>query len=77
MINEQTLDFPGEQKLSLPIELLGIPNIIIKETLIDQDNQVILFVESLEEGTCCHQCGEEAHAFHGSSEEIVLRHLSI
>jgi transposase len=77
MLNKETTGYSGESSLSLPMELLGIPNIIIKETLIDQDNQVILFVESLEEGTCCHQCGEEAHAFHGSSEEIVLRHLSI
>jgi transposase len=77
MINEQTLDYPGGQILSLPLELLGIPNIFIKETLIDQENQIILFVESFEEGTTCHACGKEVHAFHGYSEEIVLRHLPV
>jgi transposase len=77
MINEQTLVYPGEHRLSLPLELLGIPNIVTKEMLIDQENQVILFVESLEEGTTCHTCGKEAHAFHGHSEEIVLKHLPV
>jgi len=77
MLNKQDMDNNSGQSLNLPVELLGIPNIMIKETLIDQENKVILLVESLEEGTTCHQCGQKADAFHGHSEEIILRHLPL
>ena len=45
--------------------------------LVDKDNRIILSVESIDKGTCCHQCGEEVDAFHGHGEEVVLRHLPL
>jgi transposase len=77
MINGRDMDQSRGQMLSIPVELLRLPNIVIKETLVDKGNHVILLVESIEEGTSCHQCGREIDVFHGHGEEIVLRHLPL
>ena len=66
-----------DQTLHLPVELLKLPNIVIKEMLVDKGSRIILLVESLEEGTLCYKCGREVEAFHGHGEEIVLRHLPL
>jgi len=77
MINKEDMDQNTDQILSLPVGLLRLPDIVLKETLVDKDNRVILWVESIEEGTLCHRCGKEVDAFHGHGEEIVLRHLPL
>ena len=66
-----------DQMLNIPVELLKFSNIVVKETLVDKESRIILLVESIEEGTPCHQCGKEVDAFHGHGEEIVLRHLPL
>lgn len=77
MINREDRNQNRDQVLNLPVELLKLPNIIIKEMLVDKENRIILLVESLEEGTSCYKCGREVEAFHGHGEEIVLRHLPL
>ena len=77
MINREDVNQNRDQMLNIPVELLKLPNIVIKEMLVDKENRVILLVESIEEGTLCHQCGKEVDAFHGHGEEIVLRHLPL
>ncbi len=77
MINEETVDGNTGQTLNLPVELLKLPDIVLKEMRIDKENRIIVWVESMEEGTRCHRCGKEVNAFHGCGEEVVLRHLPI
>ncbi len=77
MVNKEGMDQNTDPMLSIPVGLLKLPNIVIKETLVDKDNRVIVLVESIEEGTRCHLCGKEVDAFHGHGEEIVLRHLPL
>jgi transposase len=77
MINREDMNQNRDQVLNLPVELLKLPNVVIKETLIDKENRIILLVESLEKGTPCYKCGREVEAFHGHGEEIVLRHLPL
>jgi transposase len=71
------MDQNTEPMLNLPVGLLNLPNIVIKETQVDKENRVIILVESMEKGTLCHRCGKEVEAFHGHGEEIVLRHLPL
>ncbi len=47
MINKEDMDQNTDQMLSIPVGLLRLPNIVIKETLVDKDNRVILLVETM------------------------------
>ena len=71
------MDQNTDLMLTIPVGLLRLPNIVVKETRVDKDNGVILLVESIEKGTHCHQCGKKVDAFHGHGKEIVLRHLPL
>ena len=66
-----------DQVLMIPVQLLGIPNIVINHTLIGKNNELILQVASTEVGTPCGKCRKKVNASHGHGPEIVLRHLSI
>ncbi len=65
------------QELIIPIKLLGIANIVIHQTFLGKNNEIILHLESTEMGTKCGNCGKNIKASHGYGEEIVLRHLPI
>ncbi|MCP4055180.1 MAG: ISL3 family transposase [Mesoflavibacter sp.] len=71
------MDKNREQKLNIPVELLGIPNIAIKKIIIDKDDKIIILAESTEEDTKCHKCGRKADRAYGYGEEITLRHLAL
>ncbi len=65
------------QELIIPVQWLGIPNIVIHQTLLGKNNEIILHIESTEVGTKCRKCGKKIKASHGHGEDIVLRHLPI
>ncbi len=65
------------QELIIPIKLLGIANIVIHQTFLGKNHEIILHLESTEVGTKCGNCGKNIKASHGYGEEIVLRHLPI
>lgn len=57
--------------ISAPINL---PNINVINTLFDNDN-IIVHVESTEEGTYCKCCGKYITKFHSLNKTILLNHL--
>lgn len=59
------------------ITLLGLSEIEIKEIKLLEDNTLNIWVNSTKEGCHCHQCGKLINQFHGSGEEIKLRHLPV
>jgi transposase len=65
------------QEFIIPIQLLGIPNIVIHQTFLGKNNEIILHIESTEVGTTCGKCGKKVKAPHGHGAEIVLRHLPL
>jgi transposase len=77
MINKEDKDQNTAPMLTIPVGLLKLPDIVVKETLVDKENRVIVVVESTEKGTCCQRCGKEVDRFHGHGDEIELRHLPL
>lgn len=65
------------QDFIIPVQLLGIPHIVIHQTLLGKNNEIMLHIESTKEGTTCRKCGKNVKASHGHGEEIVLRHLPL
>jgi len=59
------------------ITLLGLSEIEITEIKLSEGNTLNIWVKSTQEGCNCHQCGKLIKQFHGSGEEIKLRHLPI
>ncbi len=59
------------------ITLLGPSEIEITEIKLLEGNTLNIWVKSTKEGCNCHQCGKSINQFHGSGEEIKLRHLPI
>ncbi len=60
---------------SIPIKVLGIPNISVIKTEINEDGKLIIHAESTEKGTECHKCGKHINEFKRYGEPILLRHL--
>jgi len=59
------------------ITLLGLSDIEITEVKLLENNTLNIWVNSTKEGCYCHQCKKSIKQFHGSGEEIKLRHLDI
>ena len=55
---------------------LDIPNIKIINTQRNND-EIFIYVDSLEVGANCHKCGKITQDFHGYGSEIKLRHLPV
>lgn len=55
---------------------LDIPKIKITE-IKKNNNDIFIYVSSIEEDTVCHKCGKSTKDFHGYAPEIKLRHLPI
>lgn len=60
--------------INIPLDIDGIR---VLKTEISEDNNIIIEVESLEQGTHCHRCGQFIDKFHGHDRAILLRHLPI
>src|SRR5579859_2273741 len=57
--------------------LLKIEKVSVEEVEINEKDEVIIKVVSLEEGTKCRKCGKEIKQENGQDEAIRLRHLSV
>jgi transposase len=55
---------------------LDIPNIKITNTQRNND-EIFIYVDSLEAGANCHKCGKFTQNFHGYGPELKLRHLPV
>lgn len=60
--------------ISIPLD---IENIRVLNTTINNDNSIVIEVESTEKGVRCHQCGQFIDKLHGTDNAILLRHLPI
>ena len=60
--------------IEVPLDIPDVKVVKVEET---NNGDLIVSVESLVEGTCCHGCGRNITKRNGSGRVIVLRHLSI
>ena len=66
--------FPKE--LTIPSELLDLPNVEIDRAYINRDGEVHIEVHSTDLAVNCHQCGKPCVA-HGKGQTLILRHMPI
>ena len=57
--------------------LLKLPQTEIKSIDLNTKKECIIRLESTQEGTQCHCCGQKTTHFHAKGPEIKLRHLPI
>ncbi len=62
---------------SFPVELLGIPDIAITKTEINENGELIIHVKSTKKGAKCHKCGKGTNEFKEYGNPILLRHTNI
>lgn len=60
--------------INIPLDIESIRVLNMETT---EDGNIIIDVESTEEGTYCHRCGKFIDKFHGYDRAILLRHLPI
>jgi len=56
---------------------LGIPDVRVLGTEINKVGELIITIESTQEGTICRQCGREIRKRHGYDEWMIIRHSSV
>jgi transposase len=56
---------------------LDIPDVRVLQTDINQVGELIITIESTQEGTTCRQCGREIRKRHGYDEWTIIRHLPV
>lgn len=76
-INPVSLENNNGGSFSIPVKILGIPDIFITKTEINEDGKLIIYVESTEKGSECHKCGKHINEFKRYGDPILLRHLDI
>jgi transposase len=54
---------------------LGIPDIQVLETAVNERGEIIITIESTKEGTRCRQCGKWINKAHGQDDWVTIRHL--
>jgi len=64
----------SRKKFHIPLD---IPDVEIKNVLVTEDGDYIIFVESTRDGTICQHCGNQITKPNGHGREIELRHLPI
>ena len=55
---------------------LNLPQVNVTNILTNNDNLTV-FVESTESGTCCKDCGKQITRYHSLNKIITLNHLSV
>ena len=60
--------------ISVPLD---IKNIRVLNTVVNNDNSIVIEVESTERGVFCYRCGQFIDKLHGTDKAILLRHLPI
>lgn len=56
---------------------LDIRDVRVLQTEINKAGELIITIESTQEGTICRQCGREIHKRHGYDEWTIIRHLPV
>jgi transposase len=56
---------------------LGIPDVRVLNTEINEHGELIITVESTKDGVACHQCGHLSKKFHGHDSWVIVRHLPV
>lgn len=66
---------PKPSEFTIPVELLKIEGVKINRIDIDENQSIIIQLESLETDTKCHVCGKYTHKTDGKEKPRLLRHL--
>ena len=66
-----------KEMLSLPAELLNIPDIRIIGTDFNHNGNVIINIESIHSETTCHQCGDKTKKTDGNEKPRLIRHFPL
>ena len=56
---------------------LGIPDVRVLKTEINEHGELIITVESTKGGVTCHRCGRWTEKFHGHDSWVTVRHLPV
>lgn len=54
---------------------LGIPDIQVLETAVNERGEIIITIESTKNGTRCRKCGKWISKAHGQDDWVMIRHL--
>jgi transposase len=54
---------------------LGIPDIKVLQTVVNEGGEIIITVESTKTGTRCRKCGKGITKAHGQDDWVTIRHL--
>lgn len=54
---------------------LGIPDIEVLETAVNERGEIIITIESIKNGTRCRKCGKWISKAHGQDDWVLIRHL--
>lgn len=75
-LNLKFYNSPGAKlpMISIPLD---IPDVKVLNAQLNEQGEIIITLESTQEGTKCRRCGREITVFHGHDDWITLRHLSI
>jgi transposase len=56
---------------------LDIPDVRIVRTEMNENNELIITIESVKQGVACRCCGQWIEKFHGHDDWITVRHLPV
>ncbi|MFZ1040646.1 MAG: ISL3 family transposase [Anaerolineales bacterium] len=56
---------------------LGIPDVRVLQTSMNDRGEIIITIESTKEGTRCRKCGKWITKLHGQDEWVTIRHLPV
>src|SRR5918997_1008550 len=65
---------PDQPLIPIPLDL---PDVRVLSTELTSHQELIIDVESILTTTVCRRCKRPIHAFHGSDQPLMLRHLPI
>lgn len=61
-----------QDKITIP---LGIPEVQVLETAVNEHGEIIITIESTKVGTRCRKCGKWITKSHGQDDWVTIRHL--
>jgi transposase len=56
---------------------LGIPNVRVLKSEVEERGEIIITIESTTNGTTCRKCGKWITKLHGQEEWVTIRHLPV
>jgi transposase len=56
---------------------LGIPDVRVLQTSMNERGEIIITIESTKDGTRCRKCGKWITKLHGQDEWVTIRHLPV